>query len=106
MYAIFEHSGLQYTAEEGTVLKVPFLHVDSGSKIDFDSVLLVKQNDRIIVGTPLVSGAKIEAEVLANGLSDKVRVYKYKHRTKYRRTRGQRRHLSEIRINKIVALGE
>ena len=106
MYAVFQLSGLQYTAVEGSVLKVPFQYVDSGSKLDIDNVLLIKDDDRTVVGTPFVDGARIEAEVLANGLSDKVLIYKYKRRTKYRRTQGHRQQFSEIRINKIVVPNE
>jgi large subunit ribosomal protein L21 len=106
MYAIFQLSGLQYSAEEGTVLKVPSQHVDSGGKLDINNVLLIKDNDRTVVGTPFVDGATIEAEVLADGLSDKVHIYKYKRRTKYRRTQGHRQPYTKIRINKIVVPNE
>lgn len=102
MYAVFQLSGLQYTAEEGTVLKVPFQHVEEGVKIDINDVLLVKDDDQTMIGTPFIAGAKIEAEVLENGKSDKVLIHKYKRRTKYRRTQGHRQRFSEIRINKIV----
>ena len=102
MYAVFQLSGVQYTAEEGTVLKVPLQHVEKGSKIDINDVLLVKDNDETMIGTPFVAGAKIEAEVLGDGQSDKVLIHKYKRRTKYRRTQGHRQRYTEIRINKII----
>ncbi len=102
MYAVFQISGLQYTAEEGTVLQVPLQHVEKGSKIDINDILLVKDNDDTMIGTPFVAGAKIEAEVVDHGKSDKVLVHKYKRRTKYRRTQGHRQPYSEIKINKIV----
>jgi large subunit ribosomal protein L21 len=106
MYAVFQLSGLQYTAEEGSVLQVPLQPAEAGTKIDIDSVLMVKNDDQIFIGTPYVDGAKIEAEVLATGLSEKVRIYKYRRRTKYRRRQGHRQSFSEIRVNKIVVPAE
>jgi len=102
MYAVFQLSGLQYTAEEGAVLKVPFQHADKGSKIDIIEVLLVRDDDQAMIGTPFVENVKIEAEVLENGRSDKKLIHKYKKRTKYHRTQGHRQRYSEIKINKIV----
>jgi large subunit ribosomal protein L21 len=102
MYAVFQLSGYQFSVEEGTVIKVPFQSAEKGSKIDITDILLVKNNDSAMIGSPCVDGAKIEAEVLDNGRSDKVRIYKYKRRTKYRRRQGHRQQYSEIKINKIV----
>ena len=102
MYAVFQLSGSQFSVEEGTVIKVPFQDAEKGSKIDITDVLLVKDSDNTMIGSPYVDGAKIEAEVLDSGKSDKVRIYKYKRRTKYRRRQGHRQQYSEIKINKIV----
>ncbi len=102
MYAVFQLSGYQFSVEEGAIVKVPFQNVEKGSKIDIDNVLLIKDNDNAIIGHPFVEDAKIEAEVLDNGKSDKVRVYKYKRRTKYRRRQGHRQQHSEIKITRIV----
>jgi len=102
MYAVFQLSGSQFNVEEGTIIKVPFQDVEKGGKIDITDVLLVKDNDKAMIGSPYVDGAKIEAEVLDSGRSDKVRIYKYKRRTKYRRRQGHRQQYSEIKINKIV----
>ncbi len=103
MYAVFEVSGFQFNVEEGAVLRVPLQDAEKGSKIDLDQILMIKNNDNVLVGTPLVEGAKIEAEVLSHGKDDKVLIYKYKRRTKYRRTQGHRQGFSEIKINKIIA---
>jgi len=103
MYAVFKLSGYQFSVEEGAVVKVPFQDVEKGSKIDIDDVLLIKDNDNAMIGNPYVDGAKIEAEVLDSGKSDKVRVYKYKRRTKYRRRQGHRQQYSEIKITRIIA---
>ena len=102
MYAVFQIAGFQYNAEEGSVIKIPVQRVDKGSKLDIDEVLLVKVDDKVMVGTPFVQGARIEAEVVDHGKDDKVLIYKYKRRTKYRRTQGHRQDYSDIKINKII----
>ena len=104
MYAVFQLAGFQYKAEEGSRIKVqaPRGKAHESDKLEISEVLLVQDNDRLLGGTPFVEGAKVEAEVLSRGRDEKVRVYKYKRRTKYRRTRGHRQDFVEIKINKIV----
>jgi large subunit ribosomal protein L21 len=103
MYAVFELSGFQYRAEEGSTLKVPHQAANAGESFDIPNVLLVKDKDTTLIGTPTVEGAKVEAEVLGKAKDDKVLIYKYKRRTKYRRTQGHRQDFAEIKIEKIVA---
>ena len=103
MYAVFKLAGIQFSAEEGETIKVPLREAQKGDKIDITDILLVKDEGNTLVGTPYVADAKIQAEVLGHGKDDKVLIYKYKRRTKYRRTQGHRQNYSEIKINKIVA---
>ena len=103
MYAVFQLSGFQFNAEEGAVIKVPLQKTEKGKKIKLEEVLMIKGDDKVLVGTPLVEGAKIEAEVLGHGKYDKIIIYKYKRRTKYRKTQGHRQDFSEIKINKIIS---
>lgn len=102
MYAVFNISGFQYSVEEGEVLQIPLQDAEIGSKLDINEVLLIKNKEDAIVGNPYIENAKIEAEVLNHGKNDKVLIYKYKRRTKYRRTQGHRQDYSEVKINKIV----
>lgn len=102
MYAVFQLSGFQYRAEEGTVLQVPLQDCKKGDKISIAEVLLIQKDDASQIGTPFVEGAKIEAVVLGHGQADKIRIYKYKRRTKYRKTQGHRQDYTEVKINKIV----
>lgn len=102
MYAVFQVSGFQYRAEEGQVLQIPLQKAGEGDSIDLTDVLLVQNNDAATVGTPFVEGAKVTAEVLRHAKHDKVEIYKYKRRTKYRRRQGHRQDFTEIKINKIV----
>ena len=102
MYAVFNISGFQYTVEEGEVLQIPLQNAKVGDKIDINEILLLKGKEDALVGNPYVENARVEAEVLGHGKNDKVLIYKYKRRTKYRRTQGHRQDYSEIKINKIV----
>lgn len=106
MYAVFQVAGFQFSGEEGALLKVPHRKENPGDKMDISEVLLIKDNDKVLVGTPFVDGARVETEVVATGKNDKVLIYKYKKRTKYRRTQGHRQDYTRIKINKIVAPGE
>lgn len=103
MYAIFQVSGFQYTVEEGDIIKIPLQDAKDGSKIEFKDVLLIKKDKDTLVGTPYIAKAKVQAEILSRGKDDKVLIYKYKRRTKYRRTQGHRQDFSEIKIKKIVS---
>ena len=103
MQAVFQLSGFQFNVTEGDVVRVPLQNVAVGQTFDIDQILLLKDKDTAVVGTPTVSGARIEAELLASGKSDKVLVYKFKKRTKYRRTRGHRQDYSDIKILKVVS---
>lgn len=103
MNAVFQLSGFQFTATEGDVLTVPRQKSPVGETFDITDVLLVKGKDATLVGTPVVDGAKIQAEILGHSKAEKVTVFKKRRRTKYRRTRGHRQEQTEIKITKIVA---
>ena len=103
MYAVFQIAGFQYTAEEGSTLKIPFQKGEAGTKFEINEILLIRDDKRTLTGTPLIDKAKIKAEILGSGKADKQVVYKYKRRTKYRRKQGHRQDYSEIRVNKIIA---
>lgn len=101
MYAVIKSGGKQYRVAEGEIIRLEKLDVDSGSKIEFKDVLLVKTGDKTFIGKPLVEGATVLGVVEGNGLGDKVLVFKAKKKKQYRRTRGHRQHFSEVRIESI-----
>lgn len=105
MYAIFRAAGFQYRAEPGDTLKVPTLEVAPGQKVEFGEVLLGATEDEVVVGTPLVDGAKVVAEVLRHGRGDKIVVWKFKRRKGYRRKQGHRQDFTEVRVQ-AVDLGD
>lgn len=102
MYAIMESGGMQFKVQEGDKLKVPKIAAEQGKEIAFDKVLLISRDDKEpLVGKPYLEGAKIEAQVLSTGRGEKVLVYKFRRRVKYRRKRGHRQDYTQIMINKI-----
>lgn len=103
MYAIFQIGGFQYRAEEGAVVSVPLQTAKQGDRLEIGEVLLLQNNDAALIGTPFVQGAKIEAEVVGSGKNGKVMTFKYKRRTKYRRTIGHRQDYTDIKINRIIS---
>ncbi len=100
--AIIRTGGKQYRVETGTVLRVEKLDAEVGSTIDLDDVLLVGTGEGAKVGTPLVAGAKVTAEVTGQGRGKKVIVYKFRRRKQYRRKRGHRQAYTELKIKSIT----
>lgn len=99
--AIIAISGSQFKVEENQKLSVNNLNLKEGEKVTLDQVLLVSDDKEVKVGTPVVKGASVEFTVLKNFKGEKVRVFKYKQKSRYRKTRGFRAQLTQIQINKI-----
>lgn len=102
MYAIIVTGGKQYKVSEGDVIRVEKLGAEAGAEFTFDQVLAVS-DDELKVGTPVVAGASVKAEVLGNGKAKKVVVYKYKSKTGYHKKNGHRQSFTQVKITKINA---
>jgi len=102
MYAVIKTGGKQHKVAPGEVLKVEKLEADVGATVSFDQVLLTADGDSRKVGAPLVSGAKVTAEVVKHGRADKIRIIKHRRRKNYHREQGHRQHYTEIRITEIT----
>jgi large subunit ribosomal protein L21 len=103
MYAIFRTGSKQYRAEKGATLQLDRQAPKEGDKIEFTDVVLVHDGQKARVGTPVVKGAKVLGEVVKNFRGDKIRVFKYRRREGYHRTRGHRSNLTLVKITDIVA---
>ena len=101
MYAVINTGGKQYRVKEGDVLDVEKLGVDEGGTVVFDRVLLIEDEGKVLIGTPVLPGAAVKAEVVANFKGDKVLIFKKKRRKQYRRTKGHRQELTRVKIEKI-----
>ena len=102
MYAVIKSGGKQYSVSEGDLVRIEDLGIESGTDVEFKDVLLVKTDEKAIIGQPLVEGAMVKGVVEKTGRDDTVLVFKYKKKKQYRRTRGHRQHFCEVRIAKIT----
>lgn len=103
MFAVIKTGGKQYVVKEGDVLQIEKLGLEAGRKILLDRVLLIEDGEKTLIGTPVLQNAVIRAEILKNLKGEKVLVFKKKRRKQFRRTRGHRQPLTEIRIERIIA---
>lgn len=105
MYAIIKTGGKQYKIKEGETLEVEKLDGEKGETVEFNDVLLVyNDKDKVEIGTPKVSGAKVVAKVLNPEIKgEKVTIVKYKPKKRYRRKTGHRQKYTKVKIEKIVA---
>jgi len=101
MYAVIETGGKQYRVEVGTQLEVELLDVEPGQNITLDRVLLVADGADATVGTPIVDGAAVEAEVVGATRGDKVIAFKYRPKARRRVKKGHRQDLTVLRIADI-----
>lgn len=106
MWAVVEIAKKQYLVNDAETLLIQRLKNSKGEvitqgKVEFDKVLLVADQDNIIVGKPYVANAKVGAEIIAEEKGDKIRVYKFKRRKKYRRTQGHRQTYARLKIASI-----
>ena len=97
MYAIIRTGGKQYRVQENDEFRVEKLNAEVGDKVIFDEVVAVG-GDELVVGTPLVAGYGVEAEVLEQGKADKVIIYKYKAKKDYRRKNGHRQPYTLVKV--------
>lgn len=102
-HAIIVTGGKQYRVAEGDVIFVEKLDVEAGETVTFDRVLAVIDEDKAVFGTPVVENAVVSGNVVKNGKSKKIRVYKMKPKKGYRRTQGHRQPYTKVEITKIEA---
>jgi large subunit ribosomal protein L21 len=103
-YAIISTGGRQFRVAEGDTIDVDLLEVDPGKTATFGDVLMFADGKDVTHGNPLISGAKVTAEVLDQRKDKKIIAFKYKRRKGYHRTVGHRRKLTRVKI-KNISLG-
>ena len=102
-YAIIKTGGRQYRVAEGDTIDVDLLDVEAGKTATFGEVLMHADGDKLTHGDPLISGAKVTAEVVEQRKDKKVIAFKYRRRKGYHRTVGHRRKLTRVKIKSISA---
>ncbi|HZO16513.1 MAG TPA: 50S ribosomal protein L21 [Polyangiaceae bacterium] len=103
MYAVIKTGGKQYRVAEGDTLQVEKIAGKPGDAVTFDQVLLVGGTDSAKIGKPLVSGAKVKAEIVAHGRGEKIIVFKLKRRKNYRKKQGHRQPYTQVKITGIAS---
>jgi large subunit ribosomal protein L21 len=102
MYAVVESGGKQYKVEPGGTLQVELLAVEVGATVELERVLLVGDGDALEVGRPTVAGARVVAEVVSQDKADKIVVFRYKRKVRYRRKTGHRQRLTRLLVKEIA----
>jgi large subunit ribosomal protein L21 len=103
IYAIVESGGKQYRVAPGDVIEVDRIDAKEGAAVELDRVLLIAEGKKVKVGTPVVEGAKVTADIVNEFKDKKITVFKYKNKTRYRRKKGHRQIYTKIAIKDIVS---
>lgn len=102
-YAVIRTGGKQYRVAPGDVIRVEKLGAQPGAEVEFTEVLMMSEEGAVRVGTPLISGARVTAQIVQQGKAKKVLVFKKKRRKNYRRHQGHRQQFTAVRVTAIDA---
>jgi len=105
MYAVVKTGGKQYRVAKDDIIKVEKLPGIDGDHVVLDEVLMVGEGADVTIGSPLISGASVSAEILEQKRDKKVLIFKKRRRQNYRRKKGHRQHLSVLKITDILLDG-
>jgi large subunit ribosomal protein L21 len=103
MYAVIVSGGKQHRVVEGETLKLEKIEAATGETVEFDQVLMVGGGDDIKIGTPVVEGGKVSAEVVSHGRHQKIKIVKFNRRKHHRKETGHRQWFTEVKITGISA---
>ena len=103
MYAVVRDRGAQYRVEEGQTIDVALMDAEPGSQITLSEVLLVGGTDDVKIGVPLVANASVIAEIVGEARGEKIIVFKYRRKKRYRRRTGHRQDYTRLAIREIRA---
>lgn len=103
-FSVIKTGGKQYVVREGDVITIEKLGgvTEVGSKVVFDEVLMTDSGTASKVGTPFVSGAKVQGELIENGRTAKTLVVRFKSKSNYRKVKGHRQPFAKVKITKIA----
>jgi len=101
MLAVIKTGGKQYKVSEGDKIKIEKLENKEGENIVFSEVLLLENGKEILIGTPFLKDAQVKAKVLQQGKNEKVIIFKYKPKKRYKVKKGHRQPFTEVEITEI-----
>lgn len=105
MFAVIKTNSYQYVVSKGDKIVVPALLGESGKEIEFNKILMMKDDSGVLVGKPYIEGAVVKGVIKNTGKLPKVIVYKFIRRENYRRKRGHRQMFTEVEITDIIRMG-
>lgn len=100
MFAVIQTGGKQYKVTDGTELKVEKLDLEVGQSVEFDA-LMVEKEGKVTVGTPVVEGVKVKAEVVEHGKAEKIVIFKYIAKKRRKSKNGHRQPFTTIKVTQI-----
>jgi large subunit ribosomal protein L21 len=101
MYAVLETGSKQYRVAAGDTLEIERLETEAGKPVTFDRILLVSNGGKVTIGSPIVTGASVAADVVAHKRGEKKLTFKMKRRKGYHKTIGHRQELTVVKITAI-----
>ncbi len=99
-HAVIRTGGKQYRVTQGDLVRIEKIEGAAGDKVTFDEVLFLG-GDSPKFGSPLVSGAKVSGEIVSQGRGEKIIIFKFKRRKKYRRKQGHRQSFTAVKITEV-----
>ncbi len=101
MFAVLKTGGKQYKVSQGDVIQVEKLEGNVGDKVTLDQVLMIGEEDKVDVGSPILEGSQVTGEIIGQGKGPKLLVFKKHRRKKYRRKNGHRQFITHLKITEI-----
>lgn len=102
-FAVIKTGGKQYKVSPGQKIKIEKLDAPEGKSVVFNEVLLIDDGKELKIGQPIVKNAKVEGKVLKQDRADKVIIFKYKAKKRFKVKRGHRQPFSLVEITKIIS---
>ena len=102
MFAVIRANGYQYLVSKGEIITIPAHIGELGKEVEFDKVLMIKENTNTLFGQPYLDGSKVKGIIRKHGRLPKIVVFKFRRRKKYRNKKGHRQDFSQIEITDIL----
>ena len=103
MYAIVDTGGKQYKVQKGETLRIEKIPGEVGSQVSFDKILMLADDDNVKIGRPVLDDVAVKGHVVEQEKAQKIIVFKYKKRKRYRRKQGHRQQYTAVKIDSIEA---
>ena len=101
MFVIIETGGKQYKVSPQTTLDIEKIAGKKGDKISFDKILLISDGDKVEIGTPYIKDTSLSAEIVDQKKGDKIRILRFRAKSRHRRRQGHRQLLTTVKIGKL-----